>query len=364
MGQTTSRALRTAPRLFTEADLSLSLAALVGPATCCHLPPELLRIIAAYAMPARAVVALVEVEALRTSRTPWYSTQLVRFEPHTGDWLELTAPEYHWRTSSPSIACYDGRLFVTSCIVETYRTSLYSLPSNPVRRGDGVLLHPDAPDDSPGCVLVGCGGHLYATGGFLRDSRKALNTMHCFDVRANKWITARKKPMLMPRPRYAHTATAIDDRYFILAGGAQDHFRLLASELDRYDTVTKQWDVIASTRHNRQLHTATTVGQPPHALVLCGGIDDRNGQDTIDSVELLDLRTFEWSALPPSPQIHYRGLLCSPDANTLLRIGGQAPHPLADLERYDFDSKRWAVELSRMPGPCADRVMIAGVFVQ
>lgn len=136
---------------------------------------------------------------------------------------------------------------------------------------------------------VAVGPRVYAFGGFDADSRSTAFSA-VLDTRTRRWRTLPD----LPHPRYAHTVTAYDGRFYVL-GGRDDDGVVVA--VDVFDPRTESWTTarspMASARDSHDT-VATSDG-----LMVIGGWRDYEPTDLVD---LYDPATDTWTRGPNVPE--------------------------------------------------------------
>eukprot|EP01100_Stratorugosa_tubuloviscum_P005924 TRINITY_DN2593_c0_g1_i1.p1 TRINITY_DN2593_c0_g1~~TRINITY_DN2593_c0_g1_i1.p1 ORF type:complete len:312 (-),score=149.84 TRINITY_DN2593_c0_g1_i1:147-1082(-) len=142
----------------------------------------------------------------------------------------------------------------------------------------------------------------------------------------------------IPVPHKAHTATAVGDKVFVIAGGDgpnyYDHVYML-------DTKTMNWampQVSGQIPSARRAHTATAVG---NKIYVFGGGD---GASALNDCYIFDTETMHWSVLPTTGKPEPRGYhTASLVGNKIVVIGGSNTQScFRDIWVLDIDKKTWA----------------------
>lgn len=151
--------------------------------------------------------------------------------------------------------------------------------------------------------VVARGRDVYAFGG-LDASSQATRFSSVLDTGTGRW----RRLAPLPHPRYAHTVTAFEGRYYVIGGRDADG---PVEEVDVFDPRTERWTTLAEPMANaRDSHKTTATSD---GLVVAGGFRDFEDSDVVD---LFDPRTGQWSTLPTLPEpmsraglVHAEGLL-------------------------------------------------------
>jgi len=163
-----------------------------------------------------------------------------------------------------------------------------------VKTGKSFHLHHDAitlGEFSSWCPLPG--NYLCFTGGgedlrtMWSDVKRAMFSMHWFDVKRDFAITARPS---MLTPRYSHASAYLDGYLYVIGGLADCSLK----ECERYSLKEERWEElpqmpIATFNHSLYLHDS------PQMLYALGGNDDH--YYGLDSILELSIETLVWRTL-------------------------------------------------------------------
>jgi non-specific serine/threonine protein kinase len=137
--------------------------------------------------------------------------------------------------------------------------------------------------------VVAQGPLIYAFGGFDAQSQ-ATDFSSVLDTRTGRW---RALPPL-PHPRYAHTVTAFEGRYYVLGGRDLDGE---VAAVDVFDPDTGRWTTLDRPMPRaRDSHKAVAT---PEGIYVAGG-----QKDFVDSslVDRFDPASGRWTKLPDLPE--------------------------------------------------------------
>jgi N-acetylneuraminic acid mutarotase len=140
----------------------------------------------------------------------------------------------------------------------------------------------------------------------------------------------------MNQPRYAHTATLLQDGKVLVAGGYSGSFWHTSAEL--YDPATSTWSYTSGMNQDRSDHEATLL-QNGKVLVSGGYFID----GTLANAELYDPATGTWSSANSMAEARYWGTATLLPNGKVLVAGGSADQifGLASAELYDPATNTW-----------------------
>jgi hypothetical protein len=191
-------------------------------------------------------------------------------------------------------------------------------------------------------------------------SAAALSSAEVYDPLANAWSTT---PTGLHTPRFAHSATLLEDGSVLVAGGtdregAGGAGRALSST-ERFDPATGTWTAGAPMTEPRSGHQAVLLRDG--RVLVVGGVLLTGGRPVaLAYCEMFDPTTGDWTPTGElgTPRAGHQATLL-PDG-TVLVTGGDAagrqpggtfrPDSLDTAERYDPGTGRWT-PAARMPGP-------------
>jgi len=166
-------------------------------------------------------------------------------------------------------------------------------------------------------------GRVLVTGGH-ETSSNSLTSAEVYDPSTNAWSSA--GDMADKRPE-GHTSTLLPDGKVLVIGGKK------APEV--YDPSANSWSTTALLTDPRLRHTATLLDDG--RVLVTGGRDmTKAGDQKLDSVELYDPSTGEWSlATPMLEERLNHGAALLPDGNVLVVSKYSA-------ETYDPSTETWS----------------------
>lgn len=181
---------------------------------------------------------------------------------------------------------------------------------------------------------VAVGPLVYTVGGFDATSQ-AVDHVAVLDTRSGEW---RDLPRL-PHPRYAHTATLLDDRVYVIGGRDLDGE---VSEVDVLDLDSETWETLETQMPERRARDSHKTVVTPQGLVVAGG--QREFQDSAQ-VDLFDPASGRWRRLPDLPEPMSRAGLAHADGKLWITLHESAY--VMDAARLDEWEEANALTLSR-----------------
>ena len=167
-----------------------------------------------------------------------------------------------------------------------------------------------------GAASVELNGLLYVVGGYCLHPDKPLASCEAFDPRTGRWMQVAD----MKQARFGHAIAAVGDRFLYVVGG--DCRRTLVTAIERYDSLTDMWEVVA------QLPTPVAGGRMLESgglLYLVGGDVGSQPLSFTNKVRVFDPNTLNWETLPVTLE---RGrsacAVCWAGENEIAVIGGYA----------------------------------------
>jgi len=141
----------------------------------------------------------------------------------------------------------------------------------------------------PSATLLGSGDVLI-TGGVDHDTPGGIASAEIFRAASSKF-----KPVgPMHSARISQTATVLNDGRVLIAGGRGD---TVTASAELYDPATKRFIVTGSMLTARYKHSAGLL--PDGRVLIVGGSDDRDWQGKMNSAEIYDPRTGQFSGTSP-----------------------------------------------------------------
>jgi non-specific serine/threonine protein kinase len=185
---------------------------------------------------------------------------------------------------------------------------------------------PDLPLPVNHAMAASTGGAVYLFGGY--DGNGSPST-GAFRLESQAW-----QPIaLMPEPRAAATAAAIDGRIYVAGGvGAGG---VLASRMLVYDTGTDSWATAPGLPTAREHLGGAAFGGRLYAV---GG---RTGAGNLASLESFDPGTRQWSKHPDMPTPRGGMAAAATCAGWIVAVGGEARTTFREVEAFDTASGTW-----------------------
>ena len=178
-------------------------------------------------------------------------------------------------------------------------------------------------------------GEVLVVGG-KRTNDTLLNSSELYDPATRRWTHPDTASLTESRSR--HTATLLPGGPVLIAGGEGTSGVLNSAEV--YNPDHRRFTATGSMTQRRSHHTATPL---PGGKVLVVGGKDPSGA-ALDSVELYDPATRQWTPLPSSLAegrwLHTTTLL--PGGKVLIVGGRNSAGALDSVELYDVARGRWA----------------------
>ncbi|ELT98333.1 hypothetical protein CAPTEDRAFT_192304 [Capitella teleta] len=156
----------------------------------------------------------------------------------------------------------------------------------------------------------------------------------CSDTNNAHW-----QPIQKPPTECWHYSACASPGGIVVSGGLCNNIR--QRDCYSYDACDAQWNTLPPMSHARASHSSIHHN---HHLYIVGGQD---GQDSLNSVETLDMNTLQWSHLPPLPvgiQLCYLAIV----SNSLFVLGGCNRGWSADVHEFNITQQTWR---SRSPMP-------------
>jgi hypothetical protein len=204
-----------------------------------------------------------------------------------------------------------------------------------------------APRDRMGAAVLG--SKAYFAGGADKDTL-AVSSIQVYDVKREAWDT--DIPLNLSVARMHPACVAAGSKVFF-AGGIDMKTAALFSEVDIWDTLTKQWTV-KNLSVPRVFLSAVSNGEK---VLFAGGVDLAGPGPSFDVVDIYDVATGLWSVAKLS--IPRTGMGAAVAGNRAFFAGGIMAETLKVTKRidiYDFSTGTWSIDsLSEARG------MLAGV---
>lgn len=214
-----------------------------------------------------------------------------------------------------------------------------------------------APRNRMGAAVLGT--KAYFAGG-ANIVGEAVSTIQIYDVKNEAWDTDVSLNLSVPR---MHPACVTAGSKVIFAGGVNMNNDVLFSEVDIWDTITKQW-TLKQLSIPRVFLSAVSNGEK---VLFAGGADLKVNGPTFDVVDIYDVVTGLWSVAKLSiPRV---GMGATVAGNRAFFAGGmvnQTGKVTNRIDIYDFSTGSWSIDsLSEARGFLAavtlgNKVMFAG----
>ncbi len=157
---------------------------------------------------------------------------------------------------------------------------------------------PDMPTPREATANAAVGGAVFVVGGTKLGFREAGDSdlNEAYNTQSGQWMRLAS----MPTPRSGAAAVGVGLALYVL-GGQSSKFGGVSSAFERYDPLTNRWDTLPSLPTARWALGVAHVGGKIYAIggqncisLVCG--------ETLDVVEIYDLRTGRWSRAAPLPE--------------------------------------------------------------
>jgi N-acetylneuraminic acid mutarotase len=174
-----------------------------------------------------------------------------------------------------------------------------------------------------------------------------LPNIYIYDPAADAWAVGPEIPA--DRRRGGAGAVVYNDEIYLVAGITNGHYDGHVAWVDAFNPRTGQWRRLPDAPHARDHFHAAIVGDKIYAA---GGrrssaATGQTFQLTVPEVDVLDLKTNQWSTLPPESNIPTQraGAGVVVLDGTLVVLGGESGQPLAHeaVEALDPATGRWTV---------------------
>lgn len=214
-----------------------------------------------------------------------------------------------------------------------------------------------APRYRMGAAVLGT--KAYFAGG-VNSTNKPVSTIQVYDVKNEGWDTS--IPLYLSVPRMHPACVSAGSKVFF-AGGINMNDEALFSEVDIWDTNTKQW-TLKQLSIPRVFLSAVSNGEK---VLFAGGADLKVNGPTFDVVDIYDMATGLWSVAKLS--IPRTGIGAAVAGNRAFFAGGmvnQTGKVTNRIDIYDFSTETWSIDsLSEARGYLAavtlgNKVLFAG----
>jgi hypothetical protein len=214
-----------------------------------------------------------------------------------------------------------------------------------------------APRYRMGAAVLGT--KAYFAGG-ENSSGQPVSTIQVYDAKNEGWDTS--IPLNLSVPRMHPACVAAGSKIFF-AGGVNMNTEALFSQVDIWDTITKQW-TLKQLSIPRVFLSAVSNGEK---VLFAGGVDLKVNGPTFDVVDIYDMATGLWSVAKLS--VPRTGMGATVAGNRAFFAGGtvnQTGKVTNRIDIYDFSTGTWSIDsLSEARGflgavTLGDKVMFAG----
>lgn len=206
-----------------------------------------------------------------------------------------------------------------------------------------------------GKVLVVGGRGLLSISAPWQPPGSAISSAELFDPKTRHWSSAGT----LNAPRFGHTATLLRNGKVLIAGGNSilPNASLPAgadtlSSAELYDPQSNSWSLAASMHAARASHTATLLADG--RVLVAGGVVSSAADPgfVLDSAELYDPATDQWTAAPAMPSPRANQTATSLSDHRVLLIGGidhfwnsgaAATTGLTTAELFDPTTDSWSL---------------------
>ena len=207
------------------------------------------------------------------------------FSAETRAWTPIAAPKglshHHTAThlAGDRVLVVEGVEQVHAWLLDTTRGQATRLPNPPSPHGPRHT----ATRLQDGRVLIA--GGIDGT----RDDLVAQAELSIFDPATNAWSAAG----VMSSPRYAHTATLLEDGSVFIVGGIEPGNVQLPPRADRFDPGTGKVEHLPGPSWPRAGHQAAAL--PDGTVLICGGAEALNSAEApLRLAEVFDLEKGAW----------------------------------------------------------------------
>jgi len=227
----------------------------------------------------------------------------------------------------------------------------------PVAKSQWTYTNLSSPRDRMGAAVLGT--KAYFAGGEDKDG-KVVSSIQVYDVKREAWDN--DIPLNLSAARMHPACVAAGSKVFF-AGGIDMNTAALFSEVDIWDTVTKQWTV----KHLSVPRVFLSAVSNGEKVLFAGGIDVSGPGPSFDVVDIYDVGTGLWSAAQLSIPRSSMGAAVA--GNRAFFAGGfleQTTTVTKRIDIYDFSTGNWSIDsLSEARGFLAgvalgNKVLFAG----
>lgn len=233
--------------------------------------------------------------------TPSYSQGLYRYVLARATWEKVDVA--HFPSMGNNAAAQDGQgnLFFTGGYApDSGTTSAHLYQYQPVSNALRTIAVPSSfPLGFGGSMLADQHGHLYLNEGFLipgKPAAQAESGWYRYDIASGLWHTLAPLPLALGYVQLVRDGLG----NILLFGGSLDAGqRQPAFHIYRYDVRHNTWTQLAGMLPSPLSGAASCADGQGH-LIVVGGYDPVHNQ-TLSTVQQLNLATLAWQTLPPLP---------------------------------------------------------------
>ena len=192
-----------------------------------------------------------------------------------------------------------------------------------------------APRYRMGAAVLGT--KAYFAGG-ANSANQPVSTIQVYDVKSKGWDTS--IPLNLSVPRMHPTCVTAGSKVFF-AGGVNINNNALFSQVDIWDTITKQW-TLKQLSIPRVFLSAVSNGEK---VLFAGGADIKVNGPVFDVVDIYDIATGQWSAAKLSVSRACMGAAVA--GNRAFFAGGilnQTGKVTNRIDIYDFSTGTWSID--------------------
>jgi hypothetical protein len=222
---------------------------------------------------------------------------------------------------------------------------------------------PDMPTPREATANAAIGSAVFAIGGTKLGFRESgdSDAAEAFNTQSGQWM--RLAPM--PTPRSGAAATGFGLSIYVL-GGQSSKYGGVSGAFERYDALANRWETLPSLPTLRWALGAAQIESRIYAIggqscisIFCG--------ETLDAVEVYDLRTGRWSKVAPLPEPRM-GFATAVVSGKIYIFGGfqtQQREVFKSVLVYDpvADQWSWAADLpskryAASAGVCGEKIIV------
>ncbi|ASJ75629.1 Kelch repeat-containing protein [Granulosicoccus antarcticus] len=267
---------------------------------------------------------------------------------HCAEGLAATSADTPWQivTTSDDSTAVD-RHEAAAVVVDGLYYLLGGRSARPVEVYDPVSnrwrVIGDPPMELHHFQPVAIGSKIYALAAFTccYPDEPSVSTIYVFDTVTETWSTDGTMPS--GRVRGSAAAVVFDGEIYVLGGNTKGHAGGAVNWFDRYDPVSKDWDILPNAPHARDHFAAVVVDG---RLVAAAGRTTEQPNPFTNAVKATDIYNFStntWSVGKDIPTVR-AGALAAAAGNEVLVAGGEintSSEALSTTEAYDVTADSW-----------------------